>query len=156
MATQVKPIPDGYHTLTPYMTVRGADQAIEFYKRAFGAEERSRLGGPDGKIVHAELRIGDSVFMMGEESPEMGNQSPQALNGSTGGMMIYCKNTDETVARAVAAGATVLMPPEDMFWGDRYAKLRDPYGHDWSIGTHIEDVGPEEMKKRMQAFMARS
>jgi PhnB protein len=156
MAKQVKSVPDGYHTITPYMTVRNADQAMEFYKKAFGAEERYRLPGPDGKIAHAELRIGDSVFMLGEESPEMGNISPQTLNGTTGGMMIYCKNTDEAFDRAVKAGATVVTPPENMFWGDRYAKLRDPYGHDWSIGTHFEEVSPEEMGKRMAAFSAKN
>jgi PhnB protein len=156
MAKQVKPIPDGYHTITPYMTVRGAAQAIEFYKKAFGAEERYRLKGPDDTIAHAELQVGDSVFMLGEEAKEMGNRSPQTLQGTTGGMMLYCKDTDEMVRRAVQAGATVVAPPQDMFWGDRYAKLRDPFGHDWSVGTHIEDVAPEEMARRMKAFSSKN
>jgi PhnB protein len=151
---KVKTIPEGYHTLTPYMTVRGADQAIEFYKKAFGAEERYRLAGRDGKVIHAELRIGDSIFMLGEESPQMGNTSPQTLNGTASGVMIYCKDTDEAVQRAVQAGAKVTLPAQDMFWGDRYAKVLDPYGHDWSLGTHIEDVSPEEMKKRWEVFSA--
>ncbi len=153
MANKVKAIPDGYHALTPYFTVRAADKAIEFYKQAFGAEEKVRMAGPDGKIMHAELQIGDSVLMLGEESPDMGNRSPQALGGTTGGVMLYCENVDKMLERAIAAGATVKMPAMDMFWGDRYAKIADPFGHDWSIGTHLQDLTPAEIQKGQDEWM---
>jgi PhnB protein len=150
---KVKAIPDGYHSLVPFLTLRNAGAAIEFYKKAFGAEEAYRLPGPGGKVMHAELRIGDSVFMMGEEDPSMDASSPQALGGSTGGLMIYCENVDALFERAVKAGAKAQQPPTDMFWGDRYARLTDPFGHRWSMGTHIRDVSPEEMEKAMAEMM---
>jgi uncharacterized glyoxalase superfamily protein PhnB len=152
----VQPIPAGFHTVTPYIVVKGADKAIEFYKRAFGAEETVRMPGPDGKIMHAEIRIGDSVMMLGEESPMGGCKSPQSVGGTTVGLHVYVKDVDKAFAKAVAAGAKVSMPVADMFWGDRYGKLSDPFGHEWSIGTHVEDLTPAEMAKRgaeaMKAF----
>lgn len=144
--------PEGYHTLTPYLAVDNAAEAIEFYKRAFGAEERLRMPAPDGSIMHAELRIGDSVVMMGDENPDLGAPSPKTLGGSPAGVMIYVEDVDATFERAVAAGAKEEAPPMDMFWGDRFGKLVDPFGHKWSLATHIEDVGEEEMAKRAAAF----
>jgi len=153
---KVKPIPDGYHTITPYLTIRGAAQAIEFYKKAFGAEELSRMTAPDGRLGHAELRIGDSIFMLGDEFPEMGGKGPQTLGGTPVGLFLYVNDVDAAFARATAAGAKVTMPLADMFWGDRYGKLADPFGHEWSLGTHKEDVKPEEMARRAEeAFKAR-
>jgi PhnB protein len=158
MATKkVKPIPEGYHTATPYLTIRGTDKAIEFYKKAFGAEEMFRMPGSDGKgVMHAEIRIGDSVIMMGEEMPGMPNAcvSPSTLKGSTMGVMLYVQDVDAAFKRATDAGATAVMPPQDMFWGDRYGKLMDPFGHHWSVATHKEDVPPQEMEKRHKAFVA--
>lgn len=160
MATKkVKPIPDGYHTATIYLTIRGTDQAIEFYKKAFGAEELVRMPGPDGKsVMHAEIRIGDSMIMMGEEMPGAQGKclSPATLKGSTAGVMLYVADVDASFKRAVDAGATAVMPPQDMFWGDRFGSLVDPFGHQWSIATHKEDVAPEEMGKRQAAFFAQS
>ena len=155
MTTQVKPIPDGFHSVTPYLTIRNAAQAIEFYKRAFGAQERIRMPGPDGKIAHAEIMIGNSILMLGEECPQMGNQSPEALHGSTVGMCIYVDNADEVFNRAVKAGAKVDMPVMDQFWGDRYGKLKDPFGHKWSIATHTKDLSLDEMKQGMDEAMSK-
>ncbi len=155
MARSTKPIPDGYHTATPYLRIKGAARAIDFYKAAFGAEEMMRMMMPDGQtLMHAEIKIGDSPIMLGDEMPEWGALSPQTIGGTGGGVMLYVKDVDATVARAAAAGATVTMPPADMFWGDRYAKLMDPFGHEWAVATHIEDVPPDEMEQRAQAFMA--
>jgi uncharacterized glyoxalase superfamily protein PhnB len=149
MAQQVKPIPAGYHTLTPYLRCRGAAQAIEFYKKAFGAKEKARMMTPDGsKVMHAELLIGDSPLMLGDEWPEMKCLSPLSIGGTGLGVHLYVEDVDAVYARAVEAGATGMMPPANMFWGDRYAKLTDPFGHEWSIGTHVEDVSIEEMKAR--------
>ena len=153
MATNVRPIPEGYHTITPHLVNRNAAAAIDFYKRAFGAEEINRHAGPGGKIMHAELRIGDSVLMLCDEFPEMGAKSPQALGGSPVTLSLYVENADKVFQQAVNAGATVIMPLSDQFWGDRYGKLRDPYGHEWSIVTHIEDVSPEELQKRAAKAM---
>jgi len=150
MTNQVKSIPDGFHSVTPYLTVRNATQAIEFYKRAFGAQERVRMPGPDGKVAHAEVSIGNSILMLGEECPEMGNQSPEALHGSAVGLAIYVENVDEVFNRAVKAGATEKEAVTDKFWGDRAGALTDPFGHKWTILTHKEDVSPQEMKKRME------
>jgi PhnB protein len=150
MNTKVKPIPDGFHTLTPYLTVKRAAEAIDFYKRAFGAEEKYRFPGPDGKVAHAELRIGDSNLMMGEESPQMGSQSPETLKGSPVGFVIYVVDADAAFKKAVAAGATVKMPMEDKFYGERAGTVMDPFGHNWTLMTHIEDVSMEEMKVRME------
>lgn len=153
-ATQrVSPIPRGYRTVTPQLTVRGAAEAIEFYKRAFGARELMRMASPDGKVMHAELRIGDSVFFLGDESPDMGGRSPQTLGGATGSLHVYVRNVDAAVKRAVDAGAQVAMAVADMFWGDRYGKLRDPFGHEWGLATHTEDLTPAQQRKRAEEFV---
>jgi len=151
----VQAIPKGYHTITPFMTVRDAARAIEFYKQAFGATEKGVMKGPEGKIMHAELVIGDSIIMLADEFPEFGSLSPQSTGGSGTGLHIYIEDVDSAFDRAVKAGATVEMPVADMFWGDRYGKLRDPFGHKWSIGTHKADLSMEEMKKGMDEAMAK-
>jgi PhnB protein len=152
----VKPIPDGYHTLTPFLTIRDAAKAIEFYKSAFGAQERGVMKAPDGKVMHAELKIGDSIIMMSDEFPDFGAVSPQALGGSASGLHIYVENVDATFDRAVKAGATVEMPVMDQFWGDRYGRLKDPFGHKWSIATHTKDLSADEMNRGMKEAMAKS
>jgi PhnB protein len=152
---KVSPIPSGYHSLTPYLVCRGASAAIAFYVKAFGAKEKGRFPGPDGKLMHAEIRIGDSIVMLGDEMPQMGTTAPPTIGGTATGLFLYVKNVDEAFARAVAAGATAEMPPKDMFWGDRYAKLADPFGHKWSLATHIEDISPKEMARRGQEEMAK-
>jgi PhnB protein len=151
----VKPIPEGYHTLTPFLTVRNAVRAIEFYKLAFGAQERGVAKGPDGKVMHAELKIGDSVIMLSDEFPEFGSLSPQSVGGSPMGLHIYTENVDAAFDRAVKAGAQVEMPVSDQFWGDRYGKLKDPFGHKWSIATHVKDMSADEMKRSMDDAMAK-
>ena len=148
----VKPIPEGYHTLTPYFTVRDAARAIEFYKQAFGAVEKGVMNGPDGKVMHAELRIGDSLFMLADEFPQYGSLSPQSTGGTGMGLHIYVEDVDSAFDRAVKAGATTEMPVTDMFWGDRYGQIEDPFGHRWSIATHIRDVAPADMQKAMQSM----
>jgi PhnB protein len=150
MRTNVNYKPQGFHTVTPYLTVNDAAQAIEFYKRAFGAGERVRMPGPDGKVAHAELQIGDSIIMLGGECPEHGAASPQTLEGSPVGLALYVEDVDKVFDRAVSAGARAKEAPEDKFWGDRAASLTDPFGHRWMLLTHIEDIPPQEMKKRMQ------
>jgi uncharacterized glyoxalase superfamily protein PhnB len=152
----VKPVPDGYHTLTPYLTVRGAERAIDFYKRAFGAEERGVMKGPDGKVMHAELKIGDSIIMLADEFPEFGSLSPEGFGGTAMGLHIYLDNVDAAFDRAVKAGAKVEMPVMDQFWGDRYGKLKDPFGHSWSIGTHIKDLSMDEITRGMDEAMAKA
>jgi PhnB protein len=149
----VEAIPQGYHTLTPYMTVRDGARAIEFYKRAFGAKEKGVMKGPDGKIMHAELIIGDSIFMLADEFPEFGSMSPLSTGGSGMGLHIYVEDVDSAFDRAIGAGATIDMPVSDMFWGDRYGKLADPFGHKWSIATHKRDLSPAEMEEGMKAMM---
>jgi PhnB protein len=149
----VQAIPQGYHTLTPYMTVRDATRAIEFYKQAFGAKEKGVMKGPDGKIMHAELIIGDSIFMLADEFPEFGSMSPLSTGSSGMGLHIYVEDVDSAFDRAIGAGATIDMPVADMFWGDRYGKLADPFGHKWSIATHKRDLSPEEMEEGMKAMM---
>jgi PhnB protein len=151
----VKPIPEGYHTVTPFMTVKDCARAIEFYKQAFGAEERGIAKDPSGKVMHAEIKIGDSVIMMGDEFPEFGAVSPQTEGGSSMGLHIYVADVDGAFARAVKAGAKVEMPVTDQFWGDRYGKLRDPFGHKWSIATHVKDMSSDEMKRAMDDAMAK-
>jgi PhnB protein len=153
----VKPIPEGYHTLTPYLTVRDAERAIEFYKQAFGAKLRGGgvMKGPDGKVMHAELQIGDSVVMLADEFPEFGSVSPQTVGGSSMGLHIYIDNVDSAFDRAVKAGAQVEMPVMDQFWGDRYGKLKDPFGHKWSIATHVKDLSVDEMKSGMDEAMSK-
>lgn len=152
--TDVRPIPEGFHTLTPYLVVRGGGEAISFYEKAFGAREIYRMNGPDGSVMHAELAIGDSRLMLGDENPEMGAHSPAALGGSPVNLFLYVEDVDASFRRAIDAGCESLAAPEDMFWGDRYSKLRDPYGHSWSIATHIEDVSPEEMGRRARKLFA--
>jgi PhnB protein len=153
----VKPIPEGYHTLTPSLTVRNAERAIEFYKQAFGAEVRGGVAkGPDGKVMHAELKIGDSVIMLTDEYPEFGSKSPQSIGDSGMGLHIYLDNVDAAFDRAVKAGASVEMPVMDQFWGDRYGKLRDPFGHKWSMATHVRDMSQDEMKKGMDEAFAKA
>jgi PhnB protein len=154
MSNPVKPVPEGYHTATPYLTVNDAVRAIEFYKRAFGAQEITRMEAPGGKIGHAELRIGDSVVMLCDEMPGSGSRSPQSLGGTTAAIFLYVPDVDAQFQQAVAAGAQAHMPPADMFWGDRLGKLMDPFGHSWALATHKEDVAPAEMKKRAEAFQA--
>lgn len=148
-----KAIPDGYHTLTPYMTVRDAARAIEFYKQAFGAVEKGVMKGPDGKVMHAELRIGDSLFMIADEFPEYGALSPQSTGGAGMGLHVYVEDADAAFDRAIGAGATVEMPVADMFWGDRYGKLMDPFGHKWSIATHVRDMSMTEIEEAQNDFM---
>jgi PhnB protein len=150
MTSKVKPIPDEYRSATPYLCVRGAAAAIEFYKKAFGARELMRIPMGD-KIGHAELRVGDAPFMLADEFPEMNFRSPQALGGSPVNILIYVDDVDALAKRAEGAGAKLLRAPADQFYGDRMATLEDPYGHSWSFATHIEDVSPEEMRKRAQA-----
>ena len=150
-----KPIPDGHRTVTPYLTLEGAAQAIDFYKRAFGAHEEGRMNSPDGKsVIHAEIRIGDSMVMLSDEFPGMGPRSPRALGGTTASIFLYVPDVDAAFKRAVDAGAQAVMPPTDMFWGDRFGRLIDPFGHHWGLATHKEDVSPAEMKKRSAAAMA--
>jgi PhnB protein len=151
----VKPIPEGYHTLTPYMTVRDAARAIEFYKQAFGAVDRGAMKDPSGKIMHAELKIGDSVVMLADEFPEYGSVSPQSGGSTSMGLHIYVEDVDKAFDRAVKAGAKVEMPVMDQFWGDRYGKLTDPFGHKWSIATHTKDLSAEEMKRGMEDAMSK-
>ena len=147
----VQAVPDGYHTVTPYLIINGAAQAIEFYKQAFGAEETMRMPGPGGAIMHAEIKIGDSFVMLSDEFPDYGALSPQGLNGSPVTLSLYVEDADATFERAVAAGATVRMPLGDQFWGDRYGQVVDPFGHIWAVATHKEDVTPEEMATRAAA-----
>jgi uncharacterized glyoxalase superfamily protein PhnB len=150
-----KGIPDGMHSLTPHLVVRGGAQALEFYKKAFGAVElsRSEMPGSD-KLMHASMRIGDSVMMVNDEFPEFGSKAPPTVGGSPVTIHLYVADCDATVKTATAAGAKVTMPPMDMFWGDRYAKLEDPFGHHWSVATKVKDVTPEEMAKAAAAAMA--
>lgn len=155
MPAHAKAIPDGYHSVTPYFTVNDAAKAIEFYKRAFDAKEIHRMQGPDGKIGHAELRIGDSVVMLADEMPGSDCRAPTSLGGTTAGIFIYTQDVDAAFQKAVAAGAKSLAQPTDMFWGDRYGRLSDPFGHSWSLATHKEDVAPDEMKRRSQEFIAK-
>jgi PhnB protein len=156
MTHHVKPIPEGFHTATPVLVVDDGVRALEFYVKGLGAQERMRSAGPGGKIQHAEFVLGDSIFMLSDEMPDMGSHSPKALGGSTGGIFLYVPDTDAVYHRAIAAGATSLSPPTDMFWGDRHARIRDPFGHEWSIATHTEDVPREEIDKRAKAFYAQA
>jgi PhnB protein len=151
----VKPIPEGYHTLTPFLTVRDARSAIDFYKQAFGAVERGVMNGPDGKVMHAELMIGNSIIMLADEFPAFDCLSPQAIGGTSSGLHIYVEDVDSAFDQAVKAGAVVEMPVGDMFWGDRYGKLKDPFGHKWSIATHTADLSLEEMDKGMKDAMSK-
>jgi len=149
----VKPIPDGYHTVTPYLCVRGAAAAIDFYVKAFGAEEVLRMTLPNGAVGHAEVKIGDSRVMLGDESPEWGSKGPQSLGGTPTGLCVYVEDVDAVFARAVAAGAAVERPVVDQFYGDRSGTVIDPFGHKWTIATHKEDLSPAEMQARMDAWL---
>jgi PhnB protein len=151
MTSRVKPIPEGYHTATPYLIVRNAARAIEFYKKAFGATELMRMADPSGRIGHAEIRIGDSPIMLADEVPEMGFRSPESLGGSPVSILLYVEDVDAVFSQAVAAGAKVQRPVADQFYGDRTGGVTDPFGHIWYIATHKEDVSPEEMRKRAAA-----
>ncbi len=149
-----RPIPEGYHSISPSLTIDGATEAIEFYKRAFGATERMRMSMPDGKIAHAELDIGDSVLMLNDALPQTPLKSPKQLGGSTVSIFLYVDDVDSVVQDAIDAGATVTMPVEDQFWGDRFGSVSDPFGHHWAIATHKEDLTPEEIAERGREAMA--
>jgi len=148
-----KAVPDGYRTATPYLIVKGAAEAIEFYKRAFGATELLRMADPQGRIGHAEIKIGDSVIMLADEHPSMGYRGPRSLGGSTVSILLYLEDVDDVFERAVKAGAKAQRPVANQFYGDRSGTLEDPFGHVWTVATHVEDVPPEEMKRRAQAAM---
>ncbi len=149
----VSPVPAGYHTVTPYITVRGGAKAIEFYKQALGATEVMRFEGPGGSIAHAEIEVSGSRVMLGDEMPEWGNRGPESLGGASGGLCVYVPDVDAAFAKAVAAGAKVFKPVMDQFYGDRSGTVIDPFGHVWTLSTHIEDVSVEEMQRRCAEFM---
>jgi PhnB protein len=151
MTSKVKPIPEGYHAVTPYLSVKGAAGAIEFYKKAFGAKDVMRMPGPDGKIGHAEIQIGDSRIMLADEHPEMNFRGPQSIGGTPVHIHLYVEDADKIANQALAAGAKLRRPVTDQFYGDRSGTLEDPFGHVWHVSTHEEDISPEEMKKRAAA-----
>ena len=149
MKSQVKAIPDGFHTLTPHLVVKGASDAIEFYKKAFGAQEIGRMAAPDGKtIMHAQIKIGNSIVFLVDEFPQMGCKGPLSIGGTAVTLHLYVEDVDAAFNRAVAAGAQVTMPVADAFWGDRYGRLADPFGHHWSLATHKEDLTPAQISER--------
>jgi len=152
---KTSPVPRGWHTVTPSITVRNAAAAIDFYKRVFGAEELTRMTSPDGKVAHAELKIGDSVVMLSDEFPRGNAQSPETLGGATGGIMLYVPDVDAVFNRAVKAGAQIRQAVADMFWGDRYGNLVDPFGQVWAIATHKEDLSAKEVDRRAREFYAK-
>ncbi len=152
MTTKVKPIPDGYHSITPHLVIKGAAAAIDFYKQAFGATELMRLLQPDGRMGHAEMKMGDSRIMLADEFPEMNIVSPTTLGNSPVSLLLYVDDVDGTVERAVALGAKMKRPVENHFYGDRSGAIEDPFGHQWTIAVHQEDVSPEEMERRMAAM----
>ena len=154
MADKVKPIPAGFHTVTPYLLVKGAAEAIEFYKKAFGATELMRIGGGDSRIGHAEIKIGDSVVMLADEHPEMQYHGPKSIGGTPVSIMLYVEDVDAVAKQALASGAKELRAVENKFYGDRSGSFEDPFGHIWHVSTHIEDVTPEEMQKRAAASMS--
>lgn len=154
MTRSTQPIPKGFHSVTPSLFVRNAAQAIEFYKKALGAEEIMRMAGPDGKIGHAELKIGDSIIFLSDESPSFGTKSPQALGGVTGGLYVYVADVDKAFQRAVDAGGQTKMPVADMFWGDRVGNFIDPFGHSWTLSTHTQDLTEQEMEEGAKKFNA--
>ncbi len=154
LAKAVAPVPEGYHTVTPALTIRGAGKAIEFYKKAFGAQVLDRVDGPDGKsVMHAALQIGDSRIFLGDEMPGMACRSPETLGGTTSSIYLYVKDADSVVKRAIDAGATLKKPVENMFWGDRFGSVADPFGYVWDVATRVEEVSPEELRKRAAAFV---
>ena len=148
----VQPIPAGYHSVTPYLIIKGAAEAIEFYKRVFGATELMRVPGPGGVLMHAEIKIGDSIIMLADECPQMDALGPKTIGGSPVGLMLYLPNVDEVFHRAIAAGAKELRPLQNQFYGDRSGTVEDPFGHKWTISTHIEDVSSEEIERRLSAM----
>lgn len=154
MAKQVRAIPEGHHTVTPYLIVGDAADALAFYKKAFGAEELMRVAAPRGKIGHAEIRIGDSVIMLADEYPDMNARGPHAFGGSPVSIHLYVEDVDTVARQAIAAGATVVRPVQDQFYGDRSGSFTDPFGHSWHVATHKEDLTPEELDKRVKAAMA--
>ena len=149
MTAKVRPIPDGYHAITPYLVVKGAARAIDFYKKVFGAREKFRMEGPGGTIAHAELEIGDSVIMLADENPQHGALSPGTVGGTPVSIMLYVEDVDRIAEKLAKAGAKTLRPVQDMFYGDRSGGFEDPFGHRWHVSTHIEDVTPEEIERRM-------
>ena len=152
-AKKVQPIPKGYHSVTAYLSIRDAAGALEYYKKAFGAKETLRMQGPDGRVGHAEIKVGDSFVMMADEFPNMGFLGPQSRGGTTVQLMIYVKDCDDTVNKAVAAGGTLKRAVQDQFYGDRSGTVEDPFGHIWTIATHVEDVPPAEMRRRSEEAM---
>ena len=154
MAGKPKAVPEGTHTITPHLVVRNATKALEFYQKAFGAEVKSVHHTPKGMVMHAELKIGDSKLMLADEFPEMGSKAPESLGGSPVILNIYVEDVDSLFNRAVSAGAKVTMPLANQFWGDRYGSVVDPFGHHWALGTHVEDVAPEELERRSNALSA--
>ncbi len=153
MPRAVKPIPEGYHSVTPYLILRGAADALEFYKRAFGAKEIMRMDAPNGRIGHAEIRIGDSAIMLADEFPDMGTRAPQTPGSSPVMLYLYVEDVDKTVKTAIGAGAKAVKPVEDQFYGDRSGSITDPFGHTWFIATHKEDVPPDELRKRAEQHL---
>ena len=153
MAKDVKPIPDGYHTATPYLIIKGAAKALDFYKQAFGAEEIMRFPMPGGQIGHAEIKIGNSPIMLADEFPEMGHKAPESLGGTPVSILLYVPDVDTTFAQALKAGGKQMQPLKDQFYGDRSGTLSDPFGHVWTVATHKEDVSPEEMDRRYAAML---
>ncbi len=150
----VKPIPEGYHTATPYLIIKCAGAAIEFYKKALGAVELCRMPGPGDQVMHAEIKVGDSIIMLADEFPDMGYRGPESRGGTTVSIVLYVEDVDKSYAKAVAAGAAATRPVKDEFWGDRMGTVTDPFGHVWTISTHTEDVSVEEMQRRMAAMQA--
>jgi len=150
---KARPIPEGFHSVTPYLVVQDAGAAMAFYTRAFGARELMRMPGPDGRIMHAELQIGDSRVMLSDEMPQMGATSPKTLRGTPVSLFFYVDNVDAVYQSAIASGATAKAPVSDMFWGDRWGTLVDPFGHEWQVATHTEDLTPDEMGKRAAAAL---
>jgi PhnB protein len=149
-----KPIPKGFHSVTPYLALDDAAEAIDYYTQAFGAKELSRMEAPGGKIGHAEIQIGDSIIMLTDTFPQSTTRAPSELGGTTASIFLYVDDVDAVVEKAVKAGATVTMEVADQFWGDRFGSIKDPYGHSWAIATHVEDVSPEEMAERAKEAMA--
>jgi PhnB protein len=156
MAPKVNPIPQGYHTVTPNLTVGDAAKALDFYRKAFGAEETVRMPGSNGRIMHAEFRLGDSVLMLGEGMPDMGVNNPKTLGGTPVSFYVYVENVDAAWKRAVDAGAKQIMPLQDMFWGDRTGRLEDPFGHAWNLAQHIGDPTPEEIQRGQEEFFSKA
>lgn len=154
MANKTQPVPKGYHTVTPSLMVAGAAKAIEFYRKALGAEEKSRFPAPDGSLMHAEIRIGDSIIMLGDEMPDQGGRGPKALGGTPVTLFVYQDNVDAAWKRAVDAGAKVIMPLTDQFWGDRGGCIEDPFGHRWWLCQHVQDMSSAELKQAADAFFA--